>query len=99
MLKTTLERRIDALDVPRVLLADLAQVGPNDVTAWLKGRPVSEHRRVALENALADVESAHSYVQLVIENDGVPPALTVENVRALTAIRTDSERMTQSAQV
>ena len=97
MRKTTLEHRVDALGVPRVLLADLARVHANTATAWLKGRPVSEDSRDALENALEQVEVAQSYIRYVTEQDGIPPALTVDNVRALVAIRTDSERMAQTA--
>ena len=97
----TIEQRIDALGVRGVktLLADLADVYPGDVTHWAAGRLVA-HRHAAaakLDHALEQVELAQSYIRYVTEQDGIPPALTVENVRALTAIRTDSERIVQTA--
>ena len=98
----SIEQRIAKLGAPRglrVLLASIAGVTPNAVTEWAAGRLVAHRHRAAaaLDAALADVEYAHSYIQFVADNDGVPPALTPDNVRALVAIRTDSERMTQTA--
>jgi hypothetical protein len=68
--------RIAALGAPRgiqVLLADLANCHPNDVTNWIKGRQVSEHRRLALEGALTTVERVYA--------QPIRPELTVGNVR------------------
>ena len=67
--------RINALGAPRgiqILLAEVAGCHANDVTNWIKGRQVSEHRRLKLEDALEFVESF--YMQ------PIRPELSRENV-------------------
>jgi hypothetical protein len=57
MPQSTLEHRIVSQGIPKILLADMAQVNASDVSSWLKGRPVAAHKIARLESVLKSVES------------------------------------------
>jgi hypothetical protein len=72
---TTIASRIAALGAPRgiqVVLAEVAGVGANDATNWIKGRQVSEHRRLKLEDALSFIEDFY--------RQPIRPELSKENI-------------------